>query len=265
MKKIALFTTILLQLISAVAAQQASAITDRPGQTRDEELVTKIYEIHSRRAVEMRELLAGFFQRDETMTHNQTFNALTVTARPARHALIGELIKKYDVPTKTIELQFYMLKANRMGTGIKDGVPDQIKKVIKDISSLTQYQSFELVDTPVIRASEGNEASVAGKSLFYYSIRLGRVGVTSAPDAAKPTGETKHQIRIDDLSIQFELPRTTGMEMGHEKIVYTNAGVRTDVVLADGETIVLGASQIRQDAKEAVDALISILTAKVIK
>jgi hypothetical protein len=130
--------------------------------------------------------------------------------------------------------------------------------------SLTQYQSFELVDTPVIRANEGNEASVAGKSLFYYTIRLGRVGVTSAPDAAKSTGETKHQIRIDDLSIQFEVPRTAG-EMGHEKIAYSNAGVRTDVVLADGETIVLGASQIRQDAKEAGDALISILTAKVIR
>src|SRR2546428_3585403 len=121
-----------------VGAQQAPAKTEAPQQAAQDARVPRIYEIRSRKAEDIAELLRPLYV---TGVPNQTFNTLTIRAGESEHTRIAELIHKYDVPPKMIEFQFYILKGNRSGTGMKDGLPENIKKVINDIASLTRYQS----------------------------------------------------------------------------------------------------------------------------
>ncbi len=252
---------VLLLSLPYAGAQQASGKAETTQQNPDgPPYFAKIYEIKSRKAFEIAEVLQGFYP-GASMAVNPTFNTITLSVNQSQHAIIADLIQKYDVPAKMVEFQFYILKANRSGTGVKDGLPEKIKKVINDIASLTRYQSFELLDTPFIRAAEGREASLSGKGLFYYRIGLGRVGVVSSSPALKSTSEAKYQIRVDGLEVWFSLPTVDGQG----KISYRDAGVKTDISLADGETIVLGASQLNEDSKNAGDAVITVVGAKVLR
>src|SRR5207247_10166094 len=123
----------------------------------------------------------------------------------AGHTLLQNLIQKYDVPARTVEFQFYLIKAMAAGEGLKDGLPDEIKKVVSDVAALTRFKSFELLDSPVVRASEGKEIDISGKGTYFYSLELGGRGVSIVT-----TDEKKQQILVDRFGIHFSIPTGLG-------------------------------------------------------
>lgn len=214
--------------------------------------IMRVYEIRARDAKDLDQLLK---MPGTSVAANETFNTLTIIASEEQHQMFSELIKKYDVPAKIIEFQFHILKASKSGAGLKDGLPEKIKKVVAEIASFTRYQSFELLDTPVIRVNEGKEAHLSGKGFFYYQIDLRKVGVATDSDA-------KQAIRIDKIGVQFLLPQVIDLKGTTQ---FRDVGVSTSLNMADGETVVLGASQLREEGKDAGDAVITLVTAKILK
>ncbi|MGI8782712.1 MAG: hypothetical protein ACR2L2_03545 [Acidobacteriota bacterium] len=244
--------SLILCFIAVVFAAPAFAQKAETG-----EPVGRIYEIKWRESGEIVEMLDGIVDKGR-MRVGRSFNTITVIGKEAEHAVVRELIQKYDVPAKTIEFQFHILKASRTGQGMRDGVPEKIGKIVQGITALTRYQSFELLDAPSIRVQEGKEAVLSGQVRHHYSIRLGRVRM--ARDSSP-----RQQILIDAFMISF------AVRIGYDdnpvaKPIYRDVIVKTSLTIADGETIVVGASQIQPPGKDPADeAIITVVTATVVK
>lgn len=220
----------------------------------EEKVVPKVYEIKWRSASEIEQLVLGFRGYIHNIAHSDSFKTLTVTATEKGHAVIAELIRKYDVPAKTIEFQFYLVKASASGEGIKDGLPDKIRKVLNEVAALTRYKSFEMLDAPTVRISEGKKAGLSGKVPYFYYLDFGE-GI-----AIVTMEQGKRQIRVNEFGINFAVP--SGYE--GQKPLFREVGVHTSFSLGDGETIVVGASQIQEEAKSPGAAIIIVVTAKIL-
>lgn len=239
-------TTLILVLCFVTISAAARPLTQRPLGPEEE---PRIYEIKWRAAKDIAGILSGIFPVYST---SDVYNTVTVSARPEQHPLVQELIRKYDVPAKTIEFQFHVLRASKAGQGIRNGVSEQIQKVLKEVSSLTKYGSFELLDTPVLRATEGKFAAVSGKGVFFYHLRI------HGPSIVEPE-QGKRVIRVDEFEINFEI--LMGAKEGQP--IFKNVGVHTAFTIKDQETVVVGASQIQADSQTG-DAIITVVTAKIL-
>jgi hypothetical protein len=221
--------------------------------SQPEEVVSKIYQMKWRSAQEIRGIVEGFRDHQTQLSISDSFNTLTVKSTEKNHTVIGELIRKYDIPAKTVEFQFYLIKATAAAEGMKDGLPEKIRKVMTEVAGLTRYKGFESVDAPVLRASEGKEAHLSGKGHYFYGIRVKGVRIVQSD-----TG--KRQIRVDEFGVNFAIP--TGFS--EKQYLVRDIGVNTSFTIGDGETVVVGASQIREESKDQGAALITVVTARVI-
>jgi hypothetical protein len=235
----------------------------------DDQGQMKIYDIKWRDPEEISELLMPFasFPGHEFVGANPAFKTVTVRGTPEILAVIDGLIKKYDVPARELEFQFFLLRGRKTGTGVKDGVPEDIRKVLEDVSSLTAFKSFDLIDSPIVRATEGRPVSVDSKG----DNISGRIDLS--PPVLVTTDSGTLQIRIDRFQLRCEFPGYEVLappEPGQEpqrigEGKYRTAGMETSFRIADGETIVVGSSGVRGVGSEPGDAVIAVVRAKVLK
>lgn len=241
-------------------------------QQPEPEYETRVYKVKWRSAEDLTQILHGF---DIGVSSSRSFNTLTVTATLAQHNVVTELLRKYDVSARSIELQFYLLKATTQDGGLRNGVPEEVRKVIEEVGALTKYKSFELVDAPILRALEGKRATISGEGAIPYTVRMGH---NSIIDTGKGL-----QIRVDPFSVSFKFMKgyssasTVKESSGGEGLLETGSkaappqyvettttGIETAFTIADGETIVLGASKLEGGGESDSWAVISVVTAKII-
>jgi hypothetical protein len=240
-------------MASTVRAQQKEALTPR------------IYEIKNRDAESIAKLLLGMDVELVVGSINKTFNTFTVRANEQGHAMVADLVRKYDIPKKTMEFQFFLIRAKTSGEALKDGLPEKVQKVIKEISALTRYKSFEVIDSPFVRAQEGMFTSLDGKGIYDYSLVF-------SVNSEAPIGSTedkRRQIRISRFEIAFSSSKAKDPLQSPVKNPFqSNSGksnsLQTSFNIAEGETIVIGASQSESEGQESNTAVITIVTAKIL-
>src|SRR5206468_8017321 len=108
---------------------------------------------------------------------------------------------------------------------------------------------------PLFARAKEKEIDISGKGTYFYSLELGGRGVSIVT-----TDEKKQQILVDRFGIHFSIP--TGL--GDSKLALRDVGVVTSLTLGDGETIVVGASQIQDHSKEPAAAIITVVTGKIV-
>jgi hypothetical protein len=228
---------------------------------QQETITTKVYEIKYKPAAEIAKLLVGYDSEVNPREQialvpgsiNVAFNTFAVRAWPEGHAIVADIIQKYDVPKKTIKFQFYLIKANTAGEGLKDGVPEKVLKALKDIASLTRYKEFELIDSPLIRVeADGGRATLGGKGIYEYSLQI------ITPEIV--IDENKRQISIRRFMADFRVPAVDSKG----KSFFRNIRLDTQFNITEGEIVVLGASQIEREGKDSSAAIITIVTAEII-
>lgn len=243
-------------------------------QSKDDQKKTVVYDVKWRESYTMEAIVRQF---TTGRVSNTAFNTLTVTATEREHVVVEELLKKYDVPAKNFQLQCYLLKASISGEGIKDGVPDFVRDVVQDVASLTRFTHFELIDAPILRVSDGSAASITGETPISYSISIGRNHVVEA--------DGSHHLRIARFEIRFRI--LTGYKIGDRVLdpgtvekelersdakplvepIYRSGGIETSFNIADGETIVLGASRMASvsSSKDPAEfAIVTVVTANLL-
>jgi hypothetical protein len=232
---------------------------------KTEGLVAKVYEIKNRKVEDIIPLLVGMNVEVLVNSINRALNTVTVRANSEGHSVVEALIKKYDIPRKTIEFQFFLIRAATAGEALKDGLPEKVQKVIKEIAGLTKYKSFEVIDSPFIRVQEESQASLSGKGTYDYGIMLQvRGGVSTG------SGELNNrQIRIDRFQITFSDSKSWAEAL--KNVSKTPIGpmpspqsLDTSFNIAENETVVIGASQVDSGANASEIAIITVVTAKVL-
>ena len=196
--------------------------------TQEEEL--RVYKIEHQQASELAKLIPA---KTFSLAANSAFNTISLVAVPQVHEMVASIIQKYDVPKRTIELQFFLIKANTDTEGLNDELPEKVKTVLDEVASLTRYKNFELMDAPFLRLVDGASTNLSGRIKSSYNIRL---------QGVKTSGEVnKKQIHIDSLEVNVG-----------------SAGIYSTVDITDDEMTIIGTSQ------NDNSSIIVIVTAKIL-
>ncbi len=229
-------------------------------QVQQEEKETKVYEVKWRNVQDLEFMLTPFIDEARHVIANPSFRTITVIAAPPVQAVIAQLIRKYDQPRRQVEFQFYLLRGYRVGEGVKDGVPEPVRAVLRDVSSLTTFKAFDLLDSPVVRAMEGGEVVVDSAGEL-----VGRIGMSAPVVIAPESG--KAEIRIDQFSLTYEAAsRPETKKEGQTTVSFQFRPVRlqTAFSIKDGETIVIGSSRVQEAGKAGGDAIVAVVSARLL-
>jgi hypothetical protein len=219
-----------------------------------EGLTAKVYEVKNRRVDDIFKLLIGLDVNLVNESINSAFNTFTVRADEQGHAKVAELIRKYDTPIRTIEFQFFLIKASTIGEGLKNGLPEKVQKAVKELASLTRYKGFELIDAPFLRTREGSSTSaINGEGIYNYRITL------SNPEISTETN--KRQIKIWQFYIDFSREKVFSDGKKSQKNI---AQLSTAFNIDEEAVVIIGASNVEREERDPGTAIITIVTAKIL-
>jgi hypothetical protein len=226
-----------------------------------QEATPKIYEVKYRDVGDIYPLLLSL---DRSLVSagsvNPAFNTITVTADEKGHALVADVIRKYDVPFRTVEFQFFLIKANPTGDALEIKLPDKVRNAVKEVASLMRYQGFELIDAPFLRIQETRqpriEHGINGKGIYNYSITINDLSVGTE-------GDTRF-VKVGGFNIVFNIPSPDGTQPQDLKDALRSrvAELSTPFSISEGEIVVLGASQV--ESRKSGNAIITVVSAKVL-
>ncbi len=260
MKKIAFLLSLFFLLTAALAAQD------------QREPVTQVYKVKWRNTGTIYDLLRSVISPRETrIEHNPSLGVVVLRGPEEDHVLVRQLLEEYDTPVRNVEFQLYIVKALPGGSGLKDGVPEKVRMVIEEVGALTRYRSFELIDSPVLRTSEGESARLEGSAPFDYQAIFKGTAVVDSTDPG--------QIRVDEFRINFQVWKVpggqlrtssegqTGEQTPSAPGRFASSGVWTSFSVDDGGVIVLGASRTAHapDQPEGEDAaIVTVIAARIL-
>jgi hypothetical protein len=244
--------TLCLLLIILVVTAVPIIAQDKDGFT------TKIYQIKNHKVVDIARLLLGMDGPELELVPgslNEALNTFSVRARPNGHEKVSEIIGKFDVPAKSIEFQFFLIKATSAGEGLKARLPAQAERALRDFAQFSRsYTGFELIGNPGILTKEGAlSAALKGNGLYSYEINISNISISAQ--------ENKNRINAGNFWIRFSIPTQHIDTQG--KAVSREVLLNTPFSLVEGEVIILGASQIEQ-SKDSGAAIIAIVMARIV-
>ncbi|MEE8587001.1 MAG: hypothetical protein V3T83_19335 [Acidobacteriota bacterium] len=216
-------------------AQEESQQGSQPPPT----LETRLYKIDHQDVTHIRMLLDGFVGRYDP-SFSEHFNTLTLSAPEDVHSAVRALIEQYDKPPRSIHLQFYLLKGMRGGMATPQPLPDHIRSIVGEIASLTEFKSFELIASPQVRTQEGHGVRIQGGQSLPYEINIGNLRLHS-----------QERLQVQEFHVWLNTgggPRSA-------------ISLRTSFEIGDGETVVLGTSDLEGGSGEA---LVTLVTARLI-
>jgi hypothetical protein len=226
-----------LALLAPLAAQQVVPPAAKPAPPWEKGEITKVFDVKNRDVNDLNNLLGGF---GATLKTSSALKAIAVTGPPSVVDAIGEAIKRFDVPTKNVELTFHLVSALTQ-TSSQEPLPKELDGVAKELRNLFTYQGYRLLDKVVLRCREGGPTTVANGSFgqgpaIAYSITLGSVTVS------------------EDNKI-----RTIGTNLNLRDSKGGSFFISTGISVREGQKIVVG-----KTGMGGSDALILVVTAKVV-
>jgi len=240
----------MISVIAAVMTISASAQTlDRE---RNKEAMSdpaeefKIYEIKHQNAAEIASLLPL------EASVSPKFNAVMVSAVPHVHEIVASIIQKYDVPVRTVEFQFFLIKTITGETSPSSAeLPEKVRIALNEAATRMPYKGFELIGAPLMLILEGSGADLRGQSsrgIQSYVLKIPKIEITEAMN--------KSQIWIDSLEASFQVP-------GEQRGAYQTVGISTSMVLTESTPVVVGTLQVLGDSVSNA-AIVVIVTARIL-
>ncbi|HVH69793.1 MAG TPA: secretin N-terminal domain-containing protein [Candidatus Dormibacteraeota bacterium] len=231
--------------------KEASQKTAPEAQTR--KVIPLKYVAPSRAA----HLLGGF---GAMLLADDALKVLTVAGSTSVVESVEEAIKKLDVPpppARSIEITAYFLLGTRQSVE-GASLPKELDEVVNQLKRVLSYQGFRLLDNALIRAMDGERASVSGVATSQGERADFQFGFNHAQIVPEEKVTT---IRIHDLNFVMERPeRSVETKEIVTRQPKTSAQIRTDIDLPEGLKVVVGKTSFYTPD----NALVLVLTAKVV-
>ena len=219
----------------------------------------RVFEVHNRMPedlIPVIRLLTSGFKGAELAASNE-FRTITVRDFPENIAAIEEAIKRLDTPEVTrpdIELRMHVLVASNKEGG-SNQYPADLKDVIAELQKTLSFKDYSLLTSIVQRTRESRgtrsgyldgrgSAEImwgAEKRIANYQFYANSVALTAAPSGAV-------EIQLGEFTFSLIVPAGG-----------TEARIRSDVRMRDGERVVVGTAGFNDKA------LILVMTARVLK
>ncbi|HSR50776.1 MAG TPA: secretin N-terminal domain-containing protein [Acidobacteriota bacterium] len=236
-------------------AQEKAQTQEEPQQQRfdaagvPEDWEIEVYEARHQSIEDLMSVLHAILSRPYRFSISETYNTLTLTAPEDIHDRVRALIERFDKPAKNVQLQFYLLRAERAPNGAPQDLPADLSPILADLSDVTQFQSFHLISAPSARTRSGGAVSLQGGTGSGHHVRLDSV-----------TLESDGEVHLNNLQVEVQEDETPPNLPRGRRIAM--ARLNLSVELKDGETVVLGSSQL---SREKGTALIVIVRASIIE
>jgi len=103
----------------------------------------KVYEIKHQNAADIIKLMDGLIP---SISYNSQFNTISLSAAPQVHTVVASIIEKYDVPRRTVEFQFFLIRAGNLDDDnqsevIKDELPEKVRTALNELAGLMRYDA----------------------------------------------------------------------------------------------------------------------------
>ncbi|HEY0715505.1 MAG TPA: secretin N-terminal domain-containing protein [Polyangia bacterium] len=174
----------------------------------------------------IRQLQSG--QRDARMDADEELDTISVRDRATNLAVMEAAIKQLDVPRPDVTLQARILIAGPAGT---TNVPADMAKVVRQLKGNLQFGAYHQIAAFTQRVRSGARFETEGlldlaPPVFDKAVRAEYELEVRPVVTVLPKGP--HTVQVRDLRFELEIP-------GEGK-----AHLRTDVVIPEGETVVVG-------------------------
>ena len=226
--KLSVFTFLLLCLIAGIVYPQSITVNRE----------RKDFKIHYRKPMEIFRMIQPYLDKVKNKPVVSTeFKTLSVSGTAEELKKIASLIQKYDTPLKQIWLEVILIQATGNG-GNKPEYSKEIEPIVKKLKSLFRFGKYSVVGRTYAIGLEGSDLKFSsgntGSSRYFFT-------------GQAHLGYTDGFITLDNFNISVMGP--------------TQSGLSTSVNIANGSTVILGASH--GNLQEG--ALITVVTAKVVK
>jgi hypothetical protein len=181
---------------------------------------------------------------------------------PAENVKAAEdAIRRLDVPpsSRNIESTFYMIMASQKPEG-NGKLPGELDSVIKQLKTVSAYQSYRLLDTIVLRSREGMSGATTGTLPLSVHVadtpRSGTYQLNFASVSIDPDVKSGHLARFNNLQFSARMPVPTGPN----QVQFYENRIETSVDVREGQKVVLGKANV--DGGDS--ALILVVTVKMV-
>jgi hypothetical protein len=222
----------------------------------------KIHKVIQLKYADPDNILNLLFYFGAELREDRRMKILTVVGLPAQVEAIEEALRKLDVPpppTKDAEITAYLLLATRQA--VQTTLPSELDEVVEQLRRVLKYQHFGLLNTTLLRARDGDGASVSGvasasggegqKADFHFGFTRAEITADGKPRSIRLNGFDFVMERPGEAKegqTTSLLPRTT------------SAKIHTDIDVPEGQRVVVG----KTSFESPDDALVLVLTAKVL-
>lgn len=119
-----------------------------------DEAPVRVFVLKHKRVEEAALLIRPLLSESASVTLTQKLNAMTVTDRPERLDQIGKVIAAFDVPPRSYS---FAVKLVRARADVPAGsIAQEIGGLGAKLKSLFQFNDYALIDSAVLRGTEGN-------------------------------------------------------------------------------------------------------------
>lgn len=236
--------------LGGVAAQEQNP---QPPQQKSAALITRTVEVKYADLYQIVSTLNPIAKVNGTIiTADSRARVLLLTGGPERIAEMESLIRRLDiapVTEKNIELTVYLLMAND-STSASQNLPPQLDPVLKQLRSIFNYKSYQLLDTIFMRnrilehgSTSGFLALPGSDTKSPASLMSGRYNL-SYSHSYLTHDEKGDLIHFDKVSLG----------------IAQASGIDTNIDLRPGQMVVVGKSNLETGS----GALIAVITARLV-
>lgn len=228
-----------------------------------------IFDVKYRNPDAVARALVGSGAPGTQIVPNRELKTITVRDYPENIMVIGDAIKRFDVPgpevskvPESLEFELHLIAASQSAAE-KSTVPPTLEKVVQEMKATLKYGSYRYLTTLASRVSNGGTIQgngyidppfqIAGSAIkSNYNYQLQRVEIIS--DVA---GREAYQIKQFQFGLQVPItnpnnPSSTQMQ---------GIGMITELTLREGENAVVGTANVGGSG----EAVIVVVTARKVK
>lgn len=223
-----------MRRLAALAVTLVVGLSGPPARAEEDALVTRLFKLQHQRAEGVGRALRhmGSGLKEARLDAQDHLDSIAVRDRPANVAAIEQAVKHLDVPHPDVVFHMRLLIA---GPHSASDIPADMQKVVRQLEQNLRFKSYHQVSAITQRVRSGAKLESHGM-LQINAPALEKNTRTRYELELRPvvTGTRKGARTIQLRSLSFELE---SREIGE-------ADIRTDIVIPEGEIVVVGTAAV---------------------
>ncbi len=276
--KIIRLVGIALVLLSSPLVSLAQQTQSSPKQTPPKEeapvppsspFKVVIFDVKHQDPAVLAQALVGSRAAGTSIIPNQPFKTITVRDYEENIKVIGEAIKRFDVPSPpmpppaSIDFQLHIIAAS-LSAPDKTPMPASLEKVVVQLKSTLKYTDYKFLTTLANRVINGGNVNANGIISPPFAL----------PAGAAPNIRSTYDYQLRNVRLHAETAVAEFFQIGQFKfslsvplvhqsggIAFSNVGIDTVLSLREGESAVVGTANVGSSD----EAIIVVVTARRVK